>query len=71
MGLHEPAAVRKAADELILIDNPAEGPGHRVVAQFVNAEIVKLSGLYASGHGKAFGKEFTKWLAQEQRIHDN
>lgn len=69
-GLRDLPAVRKAADELILIDNTTEGRGHRVVAQFVKAEIVKLARSVPEWAQKAFGKEFTKWLAQEQRTHE-
>jgi predicted ABC-type ATPase len=69
-GLRDLPAVRKAADELILIDNTAEGRGHRVVAQFGKAEIVKLARSVPEWAQKAFRKEFTKWLAQEQRAHE-
>lgn len=69
-GLRDLPAVRKATDELILIDNTAEGRGHRVVAQFARAEIVKLARSVPEWAQKAFGKEFAKWLAQEQRTHE-
>ena len=65
-GLRDLPAVRKATDELILIDNTAEGRGHRVVAQFVKGEIVKLARSAPEWAQKPFGKEFTKWLAQER-----
>ena len=69
-GLRDLPAVRKAADELILIDNTTEGRGHRVVAQFVKAEIVKLARSVPEWAQKTFGKEFAKWLAHEQRTHE-
>lgn len=69
-GLAELPAVRKAADELILLDNTAEGRGHRVVAQFEKGEILKLARSIPEWAQKAFGKEFTKWLAQERRVHE-
>jgi predicted ABC-type ATPase len=69
-GLRDLPGVRKTADELILIDNTAEGRGHRVVAQFAKGEIVKLARSVPEWAQKAFGKEFTKWLAQQQRVHE-
>jgi len=69
-GLMELPALRKAADELILLDNSGEGRGHRVVAQFVKGEIQKLSRSIPEWAQKPFGKEFTKWLTQERRVHE-
>jgi len=62
--------VRKTADELILIDNTTEGRGLRVVARFAKGEIVKLARSIPEWAQKPFGKEFTKWLAQEQRVRE-
>jgi hypothetical protein len=56
--------------ELILIDNTAEGRGHRVVAQFAKGEIAKLARSIPEWAQKPFGKEFTKRLALEQRVHE-
>jgi predicted ABC-type ATPase len=69
-GLRDLPAVRKAADELILLDNTTEGRGHRVVAQFVKGEIAKLARSVPEWAQKPFGKEFTKWLSQEPRVHE-
>jgi predicted ABC-type ATPase len=69
-GLRDLPAVRKTADELILLDNTAEGRGHRLVAQFAEGEIMKLSRLIPEWAQKPFGKELTKWLAQERRVHE-
>jgi predicted ABC-type ATPase len=66
-GLRDLPAVRKATDELILLDNTAEGRGHRVVAQFAKGEIMKLARSIPEWAQKPFGKEFTKWLSQERR----
>jgi hypothetical protein len=57
--------VRKAADELILLDNTAEGKGHRVVAQFANGEIVKLAQSVPEWAQKPFGTEFTKSVSRK------
>jgi predicted ABC-type ATPase len=67
MGLRDLPAVRKASDELILLDNTAEGRSHRVVAQFTKGEIMKLARTIPEWAQKPFGKEFTKWLSQERR----
>jgi predicted ABC-type ATPase len=69
-GLRDLPAIRKAVDELILLDNTSEGRGHRVVAQFAKGEIVKLARSVPEWAQKPFGKEFTKWLAQERRVHE-
>jgi predicted ABC-type ATPase len=69
-GLRELPAVRKAADQLVLLDNTLEGRGHRIVAQFVKGEILKLARSVPEWAQKPFGKEFTKWLAQERRVHE-
>lgn len=69
-GLRELPAVRKAADEVVLIDNSTEGRGHRVIASFAKGEIVKLARSIPEWAQKAFGKEFTKWLAQEHRVRE-
>jgi predicted ABC-type ATPase len=69
-GLRELPAVRKVADQLILLDNTLEGRGHRVVAQFAKGEILKLARSVPEWAQKPFGKEFTKWLAQEKRVHE-
>jgi predicted ABC-type ATPase len=69
-GIRDLPAVRKAVDELILLDNTTEGRGHRVVAQFVKGEIAKLARSVPEWALKPFGREFTKWLSQEQRVHE-
>ena len=69
-GLRELPAVRKTADELILLDNTVEGRGHRIVAQFVKGDIVKLARSVPEWAQRPFGREFAKWLAQEQRTHE-
>jgi predicted ABC-type ATPase len=69
-GLRDLPAVRKAADEFILLDNTVEGRGHRVVAQFVKGEILKLARSIPEWAQKPFGKEFTKWLAQERPVRE-
>ena len=69
-GLRDLPAVRKAADELVLMDNTAEGRGHRVIASFAHGEIVKLARSIPEWAQKPFGKEFMKWLAQEQRVRE-
>lgn len=69
-GLRDLPAVRKAADELVLIDNTGEGRGHRVIARFAKGEIVKLARSIPEWAQKPFGKEFTKWLTQEQRVRE-
>lgn len=69
-GLRDLPAVRKAADELVLIDNTTEGRGHRVIASFAKGEIAKLARSIPEWAQKPFGKEFTKWLAQEHRVRE-
>jgi predicted ABC-type ATPase len=65
-GLRELPAVKQAVDELILLDNTAEGRGPRVIAQFVKGKIVKLSRSIPEWAQRSFCKEFAKWLAQER-----
>lgn len=69
-GLRDLPAVRKSADELVLIDNTTEGRGHRVIASFAKGEIAKLARSIPEWAQKLFGKEFTKWLAQEHRVRE-
>jgi len=69
-GVRDLPAVRKAADELILLDNTAEGRSHRVVAQFESGEIMKLARSIPEWAQKPFGKEFTKWVGKEQRVRE-
>ncbi len=69
-GLRDLPAVRKTADELVLIDNTSEGRGHRVIARFAKGEIVRLARSIPEWAQKPFGKEFTKWLTQEQRVRE-
>jgi predicted ABC-type ATPase len=65
-GLRELPAVKEAVDELILVDNTAEGRSPRVVAQFVNRELVRVARLIPEWAQRSFGREFAKLIAQER-----
>lgn len=70
-GLRELPAVKEAVDELILVDNTAEGRSPRVVAQFVNGEIVKLARSIPEWTQRTFGKDISLLMAkggQKERI---
>jgi hypothetical protein len=61
-GLRELKTLAKAADELVLLDNTAEGRAPRVIAQFVNGDIVKLARSMPEWAQRVFGKEFIQRL---------
>lgn len=65
-GLRELPAVKEAVDELILVDNTAEGRSPRVVAQFVNREIVRVSRSIPEWAQRSFSREFAKLMTQER-----
>lgn len=70
-GLHDLPAMKSAVDELILFDNTAEGRSPRVIAQFVNGQILKLARSVPQWAQQAFGKGFGQWLdegKQQSRI---
>lgn len=61
-GLHHLKRVAKATDELVLLDNTADGRSPSVVAQFVGGEIAKLSRSTPEWAQNVFGREFEQWL---------
>ena len=65
-GLRELPGVKEAVDELILVDNTAEGRSPRVVAQFVNRELVRVARSIPEWAQRSFSKEFAKLMAQER-----
>jgi hypothetical protein len=64
--LCELPTVKQAVDELILLDNTAEGQSPRVIAQFVNGEIVKVAQSIPHRAQLSFGREFTRLMAHER-----
>lgn len=66
-GLRQLNALAKAADELVLLDNTAEGRSPRVIAQFAEGQVVKMARSLPQWAQKTFGKEFGKSLDQNQR----
>jgi predicted ABC-type ATPase len=66
-GLHDLPALNRAVDELILLDNTAEGRSPLVVGQFVNGKIVKVARTIPDWAQRAFDKEFAELMAQERR----
>jgi predicted ABC-type ATPase len=70
-GLHQLKSLAKEADELVLLDNTAEGRSPRVIAQFVEGQIVKLARFTPTWAKSVFAKELDKWLNQEQLSRDH
>lgn len=60
-GMGQLRELAKAADELVLLDNTAEGCGPRTIARFVDGKIMKLSRSVPVWAQMAFDKEFTNW----------
>lgn len=58
-------ALVKAADELVLLDNTAEGRSPQVVAQFVAGEVAKLARSLPTWADRVFGNEFGRSLRKE------
>jgi predicted ABC-type ATPase len=67
-GLHDLPTLKRAIDELILLDNTAEGRSPRVVAQFVNGEIAKVARSIPTWAQRAFAREFAKLLSRERAL---
>lgn len=67
-GLHQLKALAETADDLVLLDNTAEGQGPRVIAQFIDGGIVKLTRALPQWAQRVFSKEFDKWLARERTV---
>lgn len=67
-GLRQLKALAKVSDELVLLDNTAEGQSPRVVAQFANGQSVKLARSAPEWADRVFGKEFAKWLDREKQL---
>ena len=65
-GLRELPDLKRAVDELILLDNTEEGRSPRVVAQFVNGEIAKVARSIPEWAQRSFSREFSKLMAQER-----
>jgi predicted ABC-type ATPase len=69
-GLRQLERVQTAADELILLDNTADGRTHKVVAQFVKGLAVKLSRVAPEWSERVFRKEFRQWLRERTRSEE-
>jgi predicted ABC-type ATPase len=65
-GLRQLNALAKAADELVLLDNTAEGRSPRVIAQFAEGQIVRLARSTPEWADKAFGNEFSRFIGREK-----
>jgi predicted ABC-type ATPase len=65
-GLRDLPALKRIVDELILLDNTAEGRSPRVIAQFVNGKIVKVARSIPEWAHRCFEEEFTELMAQKR-----
>jgi predicted ABC-type ATPase len=65
-GLHDLPAMKRVVDELMLLDNTAEGRSPRVIAQFVNGKIVKVARSIPDWAQRSFDKEFADLMAQKR-----
>ena len=65
-GLRELPALKRAVDELILLDNTEEGRSPRVIAQFVDGDMVKQARSIPEWAQRSFDKEFARLLGQER-----
>jgi predicted ABC-type ATPase len=62
-GLSQLPKLKKLSDDLMLFDNTAHARDARLVAHFQGGKLVKLAREIPKWAQKAFGSEFTSWLA--------
>lgn len=62
-GLSQLPKLKKLTDDLMLFDNTAHARDARLVAHFQGGKLVKLAREIPKWAQKAFGSEFTSWLA--------
>jgi predicted ABC-type ATPase len=66
-GLRQLKALAKAADELVLLDNTAEGRGPRAIARITRGQIAKLARSRPEWAERVFESEFSRWLDRQRQ----